>query len=192
MAVYRLQVRYKFPIGTGGGVNTWHYRGSDPSSSAGGPTNMVNALKAFYTTCAPFFGASASVSFDGDWTQVDTQTPALLAPVAPWTVQGQSAANNYGPSGVGLCVSWKTALRSKSGRGRTFIAPLVSGCFGTDGTIEDSNLARARSAAATLVSTSLADGNGALGVWSPTTNLFHDFTAYSISDKVAYLSSRRG
>jgi hypothetical protein len=133
-----------------------------------------------------------SWTFDGTLMEIGTDAPQAVPALTPWTVTGTVAGSTYMSAGVGYCVGWRTSLTNRHGRGRTFISPLAFAVGdGADGTIADGHITAARTAASTLVSTSLADGNGAIVVWSPTTNLGHDITSSKVNDKVAWLSSRR-
>lgn len=190
MPIYRMTVRTFFPGGSTQGTNTWHIRTTaTPIPPTPSPTATI---KAFYDGIKSQFGATYKWTWDGLLAQVDSDTPSLVAPMTPWTVQGSSGGgSDSGPSGVGLVVTWRSGLATRRGRGRTFIAPLPAGWFQTDGTIVDANLTQVRTAAAALVSTSLADGNGAVSVWSHADHVGRDVQGFLANDRVAYMSSRR-
>lgn len=190
MPLYRMTVKTQFPGGTGAGTNTWHIRTTTvPVAPAPSATNTI---KAFYDAIKVNFGLPYRWSWDGVLSEVATAAPALVPVMTPWTVIGSSGgATDSGPAGVGLVVTWRSGVATKSGRGRTFIAPLPNGWFDSTGTIVDANLTTVRNAAAALVSASLADGNGAVSVYSQKQTIGRDVQSYLVNDRVAYLSSRR-
>lgn len=190
MPIYRMTVKSTFPGGTGAGTNTWHFRKA--SVIVPGPDTMINAVKAFYDAQKALYGSTYKWTWDGTLTEVATSSPSLVAIQTGWTVQGSSGGNmDTGPAGVGLCVTWRSSIANRRGRGRTFIAPLPAQWYQTDGTILDANLTTVRTAASALVSTSLADGNGAIQVFSHVDNIGRDVVTASVTDRVAFLSSRR-
>lgn len=190
MPLYRLTVKTTFPGGTLGGTNTWHIR---TTTAAVPPApSATTTIKNFYTGIASLFGLPYKWSWDGVLSEVANENPGLAPVMTPWTVQGSSGGGtDSGPAGVGLVVTWRSGTATKSGRGRTFIAPLPAGTFQSDGTILDSALNTVRVAATALVNTSLADGNGAVSVYSPLQKIGRDVQGSMVNDRVAYLSSRR-
>lgn len=190
MAFYKLPVTLSFPVGSKHGVNTWHYETA--TLPLPGPQSIPDAIKAFYNAIKVLFPASTTIAFDGVLTEVGTATPSVIGTLTPWSITGTATNDDYPAAGVGLCVGWRSSLATRRGRGRTFLAPISRVSFDSVGTILDSQLATVRTAAATLVSTGLADGNGGLMVWSPTDNTGREVIASKVNDKVAWLSSRRG
>lgn len=190
MAVYKLPVNLTFPIGSKRGVNTWHFRST--TVPAPGPLPIPDAIKAFYNAIKVIFPGSTTISFDGVLTEVGTPTPTVIGNVTPWSVTGGATNDDYPAAGVGLCVGWRSSLATRRGRGRTFLAPVSRVTFDSVGTILDTQLATIKTAATALCSTSLADGNGAVVVWSPTDNTGRDVIGSKVNDRVAWLSSRRG
>lgn len=102
---------------------------------------------------------------------------------------------NYS-AGVGACVSWSTntVRNGRRIRGRTFMVPLGNNSYATDGTLDATKLAAFRAAAETFRSQT---GAGDLGIWArptgpgATDGVWVPVTASNITDKVAFLSSRR-
>lgn len=190
MPIYRMTIKTRFPGGSGAGTNTWHFRSTDaPVFGAPSPADIV---KTFYTTLAGQFGATYFWSWDGSLQEILSDQPALVAVQSGFTLQGSGGGNaDSGPAGVGMCITWRTSVATKSGRGRTFIAPLPVAYYESNGTIVDANLTTIRAAAAQVVSSSQADGNGAICVYSPKDAVARDVIGSTINDEVAYLSSRR-
>lgn len=96
----------------------------------------------------------------------------------------------------GACVNWYTGgiRNGRRVRGRSFIVPLAGSALGTDGSIDETQLAGLRTATTALLD---AAGSGDLGVWSrPSSPLVADgawyaVTAFTIPDRAAVLRSRR-
>jgi len=188
--VYRMTIKTRFPGGSGEGTNTWHFRTTDaPVFGAPSPADIV---KGFYQTLQSNVGSTYFWSWDGSLQEVLTAAPELVAVQSGWSLQGSAGGStDSGPAGVGLCVTWRTTAATKSGRGRTFIAPVPIGWFESNGTIAESILGTIRTAAAQVVSSSIADGNGGICVVSQKEAIARDVIGSTINDQVAYLSSRR-
>jgi hypothetical protein len=197
-----MRVKLTYGVGSKIGVNTWHIRKDTPAIP--GALSIVTLIKNWYTgIAAEMFPTDMKADYDGTLTEVNTDTPALVGGITPFTVTGSQTANSYGPAGVGFCVGWKSSLASRQGRGRTFVSPISLGGFAADGTITDTRLANVKTATTALVNGSVADGNGAVVVYSTATpkggvppakghGTARDIVGYAINDKVAWLASRRG
>lgn len=189
---YAIKVKTTFPGGTKSGVNVWHVRKPDPLADDPTLQPPCDAIAAFYASLKTQFGSTYSWTWDGSATEVGTATPHLVGGLTGFSHVGSAGGNtSSGPAGVGLCVSWRSSLASRRGRGRTFITPLPTEKWQTDGTLDDTFLATVRGYAAALVTASRGLGNGAVGIWSPTDSLFRDVVGSSINDRAAWLSTRR-
>lgn len=110
----------------------------------------------------------------------------------PGIPQGQGGDSYAGP--VGAVVNWRTNdLRfGRRIRGRTFIVPLSSGSFDTDGTLSASARMRVQDFAEALIG---GDLDSEFGVWSRPRNgaggVFATATSFSVPDMAAVLRSRR-
>jgi hypothetical protein len=201
MPTYALRVALNFGVGSKKGVNTWHIKSGSPITS--GTTPMVTAIKNFYTaSLSELAPTDMHADYDGTLTEVGVAAPALVGGITTWTAQGSQPSGVYGPAGVGICVSWRSALANRQGRGRTFLNPLALNNFAADGTLVDTHLAPVKTAATALVTASLAGGAEHIGVWSTTTpkgttplqpweGNFYPLVSSKINDQVAWLSSRR-
>jgi len=164
---------------------------------------MVTAIKNFYTSAFSEIAPSdMKADYDGTLTEVGVAAPSLVGGVTTWNATGAQPAATYGPAGVGMCVSWRSALANRQGRGRTFLNPLADNNFAADGTLVDTHLGPVRIAATALVTASLAGGDSSIGVWSTTAprgtpalqpweGNFYPLVSAKINDQVAWLSSRR-
>lgn len=193
MPTYRMTIRSRFPVGSGGGTNTWHLRtGVEPSDPIELET-LPGYVLAFYTAIRPHFPTTLSWSWDGQLTEVLTDSPQFVPAEQGWTVAGSSANGSFGPSAAMACVTWRTELNTRSGRGRTFLGPLAASAIEANGTLSESALSGIRAAASGLVSQSNTNDNvGAIGVFSPTDNVIRDIVSSTVTDQVAILRSRRG
>lgn len=192
MAVYRLQVDLRFAAGSGRGVNSWCLR------TVGGPTEnddideLAGFLNDFYSAVAFTMPVSTVASWDGTLQELATSEPAFRPPRTGWSVVGGQPANTYGPAPSMACVTWRTSLASRSGRGRTFLGPLALSAYEGDGTLVASYLSGIRNAATALVDASDTDfEGGAIAVWSEKDGVARDIVGATVSDQAAVLRSRR-
>lgn len=200
VSIYRVPVNIAY-VGAGQpGVNVWHVRttlsaGTDPSQLQA----MVTAIRTFYDGCKTVFPTSTNFTL-GTVTEVSDQTEA--APT--WTTVTGTAVNAYAPQALAIVVSWRTTIAARRARGRTFLGPVGSAIMDTNGTPVDSYLTAIRAAAATMIATSTAFGNGAVAVYGqenpmpdppvPPASLPHvarDITAATVRDIFGVLRSRR-
>lgn len=190
--MYRATVDLRYAAGSGRGTNTWTVRTALDDLDGDAISDIMGWVQTFYSGLAGLFPTNSTFGWDGSVQELGTATPEFRALETPWTVVGSGVASSYAPAPAMVCVTWKSALANRRGRGRTFLGPLSPGAFGADGTIENSNLTAIRQKAAALVSSSLADGlDGALAVWSELDGVARDFVGYSVSDQAAVLRSRR-
>lgn len=191
MGVFRANVNLQFAAGDGGGTNSWTLRTLSDDGTTTEVESLMGHVEDFYDAIFSVFPDNYTISWDGSVTQIGTPTPGLLAAGTPWTVNGLGGVN-YGPAAAMICVSWKSSLATRRGRGRTFLGPVSANAVqGSDGSVTDTVLTTVRTAANALVSASLADTNGALAVWSELDQVARDFTSASVTDQVAVLRSRR-
>lgn len=152
------------------------------------------AVLAAYAGVAALFptGVVITVPNGGD---VIEDTTGELVDVWSGTGGGQTGGSSAGAraSGVGACVTWLTGgiINGRRLRGRTFLVPLTSGAWDTDGTFQGSTLGLLDDWADDM------QASGPLAVWHrPTTTGGSDGNSYGvighrITDKTAILTSRR-
>lgn len=192
MAVFRTTVDLRFNAGAGRGTNTWSVRTLGDADTNVQVAGVMEYVRQFYADLIALVPSSSTFQWDGTFLELGTTTPEYVEPASPWTVTGSGTPNSYGPAPAMACISWRTSLATRRGRGRTFFGPLSPGVFGADGTINDGQLTVIRNAAADLVSLSLQDSiNGAVGVWSELDSVHRDFVGSSVNDQAAVLRSRR-
>lgn len=191
MGLFRATVDLKFAAGSGAGTNTWHMRTLSEDGTTLEVSELMSIVQAFYGICSDLLPSTSTAAWDGLVTEVGVPDPRLLEAATPWIVGGALSSAPYtAAAGMG-CVTWRSALATRSGRGRTFLGPLAASTVEGNGTLTSTALTKLRSAAAATVSDSLADINGALVVWSETQQIGRDFVASSVTDQVAILKSRR-
>ena len=191
MALYRAVVNLGFAIGSAGGTNTWHLRtlAADPDGSD--TAGLMDLVKTFYIAAGDQVPSAYTWSWDGTVQEIATTAPSVVATSPPWTVNGTATGSYTGAPSMSV-VTWRSELATRSGRGRTFIGPLAALAVESNGTLSATPLAQLRNAATNLVNSSVGFANGALVVWSETDQLARDFVAFSVTDQVAVLRSRRG
>lgn len=160
--------------------------------------SAVNRVNTFFGAIADRLPPNVNVTVQPE-IQVIESTNGQLVNVwtvpTPTAIPGTSATLTYSaPSGV--VVTWRTAtvVRGRRARGRTFIVPVASSCYQSDGTIEPTSHADFATASAALAANT---GTPDLGVWvRPTVKgasdgLWAPVTNATVPDKAAVLRSRR-
>lgn len=137
----------------------------------------------------------ASIALEPEAAVIDSDTGEItgyreITPGSPISGAGNGAY--AGP--VGAVVNWRTSdLRNgRRIRGRTFLVPLSTASFDTDGTLTDTARGQVTSFAGTLAG---GDLDSEFGVWSRpiggSGGVFASATGYSVPDMAAVLRSRR-
>lgn len=184
MDLYRVRVALNGGAG-GAKVSTFY---SD------GTTGFQAVLTDFYTAIKGYLPNQQVVDVAADGDIIDSETGLITS---SWTTTPNVGVTGTGgpsyPAGVGACVTWRTAavIEGKRVRGRTFIVPLTTAAYDQDGTLIAECLTALRAASADVVA------SGQFYVFSrprlspvlPGSAV--PFTASTVTDKVAYLSSRR-
>lgn len=171
----------------GAGVAT-HYWASST-------TGFQPAVKAFWTSVAAIMSGYVTVTVPTTGEEFDDVTGLLTG---SWS-EGTGAAITGGGSGsyaggVGACVGWSTGgiHNGRKVRGRTFIVPLASNTYDSDGSLAAATVTSLNTAAATLVTA----GSTKLAIWSrPSVAVpvggAYPITAGLVKDHVSWLRSRR-
>lgn len=200
MAIFRVPFNIAF-LGAGSpGANIWHIRTATLTQS--GELNEANALigyiRSFYTTAATYLPTTCTVSL-GTVTEEETQRE-----ISPTFANVAGLGSGAMMQALAIVVTWKTTIAARRGRGRTFVGPLATVVVQSDGTIVDSVRTSILGAANALVTSSLAYGNGAVGVYGYASaksqgvprdpndpRVFRDFTGATVRDLFGVLRSRR-
>lgn len=171
------------------GVNVWHGRTGSFATGSPGLSDMIDALEDFYRDMAPFFSPSLQFRFAGESKGVGDDAGTTVTN-DPWTVTG-SGSGNYLPPATCILISWKTGSGGRSGMGRTFLGPTLVGLQDANGRLSGVNADAMQVIVDRLVQQSQGLGDGALGVYSPTQNIFRDFSSGVVRRDYAVLRSRR-
>jgi hypothetical protein len=184
----RVLVQWSGPQVVGSAVNVLAYDGSDNAAPP------LAAIRAAYQGLAPFLPTGLSIAFPNTGDRFEDTTGNLTgfwSAAAVGNVVGSAPAATA--AGAGACAAWSTGavVRTRRLRGRTFLVPLATNAYDTDGTL----VAGAMTVLSAWVTAMLA--SGPLFVWSrPTTDPVAPGTSSGVQsgrvkDKVAFLSSRR-
>lgn len=200
MPVYRLPVTIT-DTRAGKCTNVWHFRTvADSTVGDEAIKNCVLALRQFYVTNASILVVGATVTADF---AVDVETGAEKA--VTWAPVAGSQPTPACPPHLSVCISWKTSIRGRRARGRTFLGPHGLGAIDADGTVQVLTLNQVKTSADALVAASLADNGWAIGVWgqqdamkgassqarAEAPHVLRDIRGWSCSDKFAVMRSRR-
>jgi hypothetical protein len=112
-------------------------------------TGAVNAVKNFYVACAAIFCTDTSQIVPSKLTRVDVEPPVFVpaAQVSPTGTGGTSHA----PPQICMVVSWRTAVATRSGRGRTYLGPLSQSAIETTGALKATSASTVRTAGQALL-----------------------------------------
>lgn len=170
----------------GGGVSTLYY-----DADGEGWTAAVRAALLIQSDKMPS-GLTAQVQNVGDL--VDSTTGAI---VGSWTEPSVSVVGFNGPGnyakGVGAVITWVTTGRRNNRlvKGRTFMVPLISNAFETDGTLSADTITKLQSTAAGISSNALFTQE----IWGRPTDgsngAAHPVVSYSVKDQTSWLRSRK-
>jgi len=132
---------------SGPGYNVMYLQSAAPNDAA--LIDQANAIQAFYTACAGIYTNGTIITVAESIVE-SPDTDKILRPVGQDTVAGTST-NSPLPPQLAVCVSWRTNVAARWGRGRTFLGPLQTAVSDTVGTVLGSTLTVIRTAAADLI-----------------------------------------
>lgn len=190
MGIWRAVVTVTSPDLGGTGVNVWHIRDDGTVNPDPGLNNRIDALHDFYTACANAFCGTTTIDFGGDLVLVDGTEPTLKSGLHNWSVVGGTTTPNLPPANC-ICVSWKTDLAGRSGRGRTFLGPISKDALEDNGTPVEAVREFIQAAGNALIASDSPPDNGAFVVWSPKTHTGRDLAGVNVPNEFAVLRSRR-
>jgi hypothetical protein len=150
----------------------------------------VEAINDFYTACLAYYQGGAQIVGPDEITAgIEGGEPTFEA-VDGFTLGPVAGTSTLAPV-LQAVVGWRTTSATRSGRGRTFVGPLAVAASDADGTPAAGFLTALQNGAQAIVAHNDGVDTGAVGVWSPTQNLFRDITGFRIRDVFAVLRSRR-
>lgn len=194
MALYRIKARWTGFTGSPG-YSVFHF--DIPTSP--NPTDAqthVNNVREFFQDMQAYYPSSVRINVERSVEVIDQPTGQLESMLTVPTDPGVVSGADTGPysAAVGACVTWDTTgiRNGRRVRGRTFVVPLGSGAYGTDGTLSGTFITQIQSATLRLTSGGFAfcifarpSGPGA------TDGDSYSVTGARIADKTAVLRSRR-
>jgi len=190
MPIFRVPVTIDWTTAGGGpGKNILHVS-TQPGGQPGDLGEAITALASFYDKLKTLYPSSATITV-GDGVIEDPLGSPSYADVEPIVVPGMGSAV-IGPTLLTLVASWRTSSATRSGRGRTFIGPLVKTVQDTDGTVNGADLTIARDAVTDLVDDSRSANGWALGILSTKDGTFREVLQGVVHDRWGVLRSRRG
>ena len=189
MATWRLPVVSTWGGPGSPGVGIWHVRNTGDDTSSVELDNLSEAIRQFYSDIKEQFPDSVTFDFDGELVEIHTGTISHEAPA--WHVQGNAGNVPLAPAAAMICLTMRTDSSTRSGRGRKFLGPVATLTCQADGTPTTAAIIDVQNAADTMIGVSTGFANGAIGVYSPTQDLFRDVLSATISDQFAVLRSRR-
>lgn len=122
-------------------------------------------IRAFYDAVKGFLPAGLTIQVPSSGDQIDESNGTITG---AWSGAAQAlitatGSGNY-PGSAGCCVNWKSnaVVAGRRPMGRTYLVPLTTGSFETNGSIAAATITAVTTAATTLI-TNLVDG---LKVWN--------------------------
>jgi len=200
MTVFRVPINIAFPGAGSPGANIWHIRTLADSGvlELAQANALVGIIRTFYGACAAFYPNTTTLTL-GTVTSVTDQRE-----ISPTMAPVSGAGSGSSMQALAVVVTWKTSIAARRGRGRTFVGPLHTAAVQSDGTPAGSVQTGIQAAASALVTSSLADLNGAIGIWgyqfahvgdeprpSGDPRILRDVTAATVRDLFGVLRSRR-
>jgi len=174
----------------GTGTNTWHAR-TDGVDDAGDATlqDLIDALETFYSSVTAIVAGQTTFATDGTWIRVDGDEATIIDKdgfsVTAGTSQGPLPPANC------LVAGWRTAVASRSGKGRTFIGPMGTSTLQDNGSPTESTRDALAAAGEALIDSFDGIANGALAVWSVKDQVARDLVSVAVANEFAVLRSRR-
>jgi hypothetical protein len=138
-------------------------------ASALNAQNAVNAVRAFWSSFATAIPAAYTLTVDPTVELHDQATSNLTgtstAATPPVSVAGTGASS--WAAGVGGRMDWLTGsvVDGRRVRGRTFVIPLISTHYATDGTMQDASVTTFSGYGATLLS-ALTTASSPMVIWT--------------------------
>lgn len=186
--LHRLVINWTGPQVVGSAVTVLHFSGSDNSAPP------VGAVEQAFWSHSSLFPTGVTITVPNSGDSIDDRTGQLTG---VWTATGGAAVSGTGNAkaarGVGACIGWETGgiVNGRKLRGRTFLVPLTTDAYDTDGTLLPTALQNVMDTANAI------QASGPLAIWHrPTTKGGSDGNSYGVGanrvrDRVAFLSSRR-
>lgn len=197
--ILRVVTRWDGFAGSPGFTNL-HFRDfdTDTNPDSAQVSSAINKVAGFFGAIAGLLPAAARLQVQREVDVLESTTGELLnslnftGTLNP--IAGTATGSVAGPAGA--VVNWRTGnvRNGRRIRGRTFLVPLATTAYETDGSLVSSALNTIQTAATTLIGQT---GNPDFGVWArpsgptATDGIWVVATGASVPDMVAVLRSRR-
>lgn len=193
--IYKVQAIWSGWAG-GPGYSNFYFRSPDTLDAE--LVAMTGAVRSFFSGFTLGLPTPIAIQVSPVVQQIDPATGHMTgeftAATTPAVLAGAGGSNFSSP--VGACVIWRTStnLGTRLLKGKTFLVPLSTAAYDTDGTLLASRLTEIRTAAATLAA--FITGAGVhMQVWHrPVGGLggeAHDVATSAVNDRSAILRTRR-
>jgi hypothetical protein len=177
------------------GYTNLHFElGTTPTTTQLNDT--LTKVRTFFNAIAPYMPTGVNITYPFIFEQFDAATGELAQtfPVTSPAPTSGASTGNYASS-TGACMTWSTGsiVNGRRLRGRTFLVPMGTAGFASDGTLSAALVTAANTAAATLI----ASTSGlALNIWArpdpgAANGVIGAVTAGNMADRAAVLRSRR-
>lgn len=210
MTVWRVPVEISWNGPGSPGVNVWHVRcNSGLGADATELQAAVDSIHTFYeqlggdgAVANPILAPGATLRL-GTVLEVSSESQGSPTWVDIPGVAGATAA----PPALQVCISWRTSLAARRGRGRTFLGPLSGELVASDGTPSPALMQEANYAAQGIVDRNQGNNGWAVAIWGQESRMSgpnitpkmraaaphvaRDITGFAIRDTFAVLRSRR-
>jgi hypothetical protein len=180
------------------GVSNFYFGGTTTDTAADVQVTQ-GRVRAFFAAFTLGLPTPITIQVQQDSPVIDPATgnlTGLLTAATAQTLVTGAGGSNYSAISGG-CVIWKSVgyVAGRNLRGKTFLVPLSTAAYDTDGTLLASRLAEIRTAASLLAAIGSYSPAQQLSVWHrPVAGsggiAIHTETA-SVNDRVAFLKSRR-
>jgi hypothetical protein len=200
MGLMRTKAQWSIP-GAGTAFSVFHFLTTDEGVVTQSAVNDAAARsRKFFDDLKVALPNQVSVLVSRDVEDIDVASGNLVTIwnpiVTPVVVQGTAAAATGWSAPTGACVSWGTAGIRKNRRvkGKTFVVPLTTGAYDTDGTLRPGEYNVINSAAFNLFDIA-GDANFSVycrPIVEPALDgVAHAVTSHRLPDRCAILTSRR-
>lgn len=189
-----LEYRTNWSYGAGSpGVTVFHGREQVESGKQAAADDLASRVAEFFDDIAPLVPTEVEWTFSSEVLELDTSTGVLLQvlPVTPASsVAGENVSTHAAPAGARVAWTTPAIVAGRRLRGATFVVPISSGAFDSDGSLTSGSIDGLNLAAAAFYDTGIFT-SVAPSVWSRTHGIQADITGHQIPDRVAVLRSRR-
>lgn len=150
------------PSSTGPFYNIMHV--SVPNDDPATATAITGLFTTFYTAIKGIFTTASSLQPAAKIVRVDVD-PAVYIPNTPGSVAGTQSVT-WAPAQICMVLSWRTAIATRHGRGRTYLGPLGAATLSGNGDLSAALALAAQNAGTALIAgVKSFDAAAFLAVW---------------------------